>query len=140
VWYDSLPGNSARVWVVRPGSSDEDVINYSLALQGIYFDPYQRCNDSPTLGSNWAEVHSAEWVWWSNHWHRAWQKSCLRYAPDTYNGQVPAWHYWWLTITHEPGHVLSLDDDPNGCLMNDGYSMLYPCQDEIDFVDNHYGL
>jgi hypothetical protein len=126
------------VWIVRPGSSDEDVINYSLALQGIYFDPYRRCNDSRTLGSNWAQMHSAEWVWWNNHWHRGWQKICLRYAPDFYNSQNC--HYWWLTLTHELGHVLSLDDDPNGCLMKSGSSMRYPCQHEIDFVNGHYGL
>lgn len=138
VWYDSPPGSPSRVWIVRPGSSDEDIINYSLALQGIYFDPYQRCNDDPNLPKVWASMHSAEWVWDHGHWHRGWQKICLRWAPNSNNPQ--GWHYWWLTLLHELGHVLSLDDDPNGCLMKSGYQMVYPCQHEVDFVNNHYGL
>ena len=60
---------------------------------------------------------------------------CLAPLPPGCGG----YHYWWLTLTHELGHILSLEDDQSPtCVMRDGLAMLHPCANEVNWVNDHY--
>jgi hypothetical protein len=72
------------------------------------------------------------------------QKVCLwgsptPVAPNSSNDDQ--WHYWWLTLTHEFGHALSLPHrQPQQCVMLDGLDMEHPCAAEANWVNQHYGF
>jgi hypothetical protein len=146
VYHDVGSPFLARVWVVRPNSDEEGIANEVAANAGSVFEPGPNCTtEDPDA---WATVNFAKYVADYGHEHMAFQKVCV------WGGSVPKatkgfnnqpwpgpWHYWWLTMVHELGHVLSLPHKLSGqCVMRDGGQMLFPCDSEWNWVNHHYGF
>lgn len=144
-------GINPVVWIVREGSDDDAFVNRVVSeAGGGSFGVDVNC--APHRNA-WATMYSAKWDTSAGHDHRTFQKICL-WQHETAPGSgvfIPnapketdagGWHRWWLTLTHELGHVLSLDDglsNPSPCVMRSGYSMLFPCFEEQYWVQSHYG-
>jgi hypothetical protein len=144
IFADVQTTSDARVWVLRPGSEDENQVNIFVAGQGYQFEQGVIC--TPSGPGAWASTNTAQPVFINGHWHRAYEKICLwgnpnPVAPNTLNNQSPGWHYWWLTLVHELGHVLSLNENhlEPACVMRSGLAMLHPCYWERDWVSAHHG-
>ena len=134
------PESGAAIHVVAAGSIDEAILDSIKADSEGYF-AYDTCNGA-----------AAGQYWWGTPvpytgngdplgGHYTNYKVCIwtSRVPDDVNGQ--GWHYRWLTIKHELGHIFSLGDDVDGsdnCLMLDGYGMLEICTSELNYVREHY--
>lgn len=144
ILHDVTVIEDARVWVVRPGSADEVLVNAFVNVTlGYSFYDGNSCHTS-NPGIAWATVNFARENNVAGHSHHEYQKICLwgsstPTAPK--NTNTSGDHRWWLTLTHEFGHVLSLPhEQPGQCVMKSGLSMIAPCPAEVTWVDQHYGL
>jgi hypothetical protein len=143
-------GEFALIHVVVGGSGDEAFLDFVESGNGntpvfgtcddarggaIWWGaviPYAG-NGNP-LGDSYAEYKVCIWPTIIND-----KVMLLDPQPDYYNTQ--GYHYRYLVIKHELGHILSLGDDADGisnCLMRSGIEMLDLCPGETNYVKDHY--
>jgi hypothetical protein len=138
-WWDPAGDASVQVTVLESGSFDESNLD-SLKWQWDGHEALYSCSSGDD-GTWWGTVAPYQPGGADDYpGHYAHYKVCI------WPGRVPNqvnfenWHYRWLTIKHELGHVLALgdDEDGDGCLMLQGWSMQGICWWELDFVRGHY--